>query len=100
MNKSLLPPHCPSSPALYQFVPFINLEAFPLELEDGALMRVEATVGRREKLGIRSGLSPHQILWTGLSCSKKGLEAKTNRTLQEGFVRGWAQVNTLCSGPN
>ena len=63
-------------------------------------MRAEATVKRREKWRIWSGLSPHQIPWTGLSCSKKGFEAETNGSLQEGFQRGWAQVKTLCLGFN
>lgn len=28
MNRSLLPPHGPSSPVLHQFVPFVNLDTF------------------------------------------------------------------------
>jgi len=55
-------------------------------------MRAEATVKRREKWRIWSGLSPHQIPWTGLSCSKKGLIRSRNQ--QEPSGRIWERLGT------
>lgn len=100
VNKSLSSPHCPLSPALDGFVPFLNLAALSWNWER-KLWGGQGPQREEEKSGqVWNGLWPHQIPWTGLSCREKGLEAKPNRRVQEGSVRGWAQVKTLYSGPN